>query len=83
MKNTVYICIKFVKRRPKDGWKMSLGDVRIMLFYGCPEKVNLTHSSKFITVTLLNHSSSVPPGNKNNGVYQMSREFRRDIPRTS
>ena len=39
---------------------MSLGDVHIMMFYGCPENVNLTHSTKFITITLLKYSFSVP-----------------------
>ena len=38
---------------------MSLGDIRIMMFYGRPENVNLTHSVKFITITFLNYSSSV------------------------
>ena len=43
---------------------MSIGDVRIMMFYGSPENVNLTHSAKFITITLLKCCFSVPPGNK-------------------
>ena len=59
---------------------MSLGEVHIMMFYGCPENVNLTHSTKFITITLLRYSFSVPPGNKNNRVYLMSHKFRRDVP---
>ena len=59
---------------------MSLGEVHIMMFYGCPENVNLTHSTKFITITLLRYSFSVPPGNKNNRVYPMSHKFRRDVP---
>ena len=62
---------------------MSQGDVCIMMFYGCPENVNLTHSTKFITITLLKYSSSVPPGNKNDRVYPMSHKFRRDVTRTS
>ena len=45
------------------------GDVRIMIFYGCSENVILTHSTKFITVTLLKYTFSEPPGNKNNQVY--------------
>ena len=32
---------------------MSLADVHIMMFYGCPENIILTHSTKFITITLL------------------------------
>ena len=32
---------------------MSLADVHIMMFYGYPENVILTHSAKFITITLL------------------------------
>ena len=51
---------------------MSLGDVHIMMFYGCPENVNLTHSTKFITITLLKYSFSVPPGNLKNRVFPMS-----------
>ena len=31
---------------------MSLDDVHIMMFHGSPEKINLEHSIKFITVTL-------------------------------
>ena len=60
---------------------MSLGDVRIMMFYGSPENVSLTHSTKFITKILLKYSFSVPPGNKNNQVYPMSHKFKRDVPR--
>ena len=62
---------------------MSLGDVRIMMFYGCPKNINLTHSKKFITITLLMYSFSVQPRNKNNRVYTMPHKFRRDVPRTS
>ena len=62
---------------------MSLGDVRIVMFYGCPENVNLTHPTKFVTITLLKYSFSVPPGNKNNRVYPMSHKFRIDVPRIS
>ena len=29
---------------------MSVGDAHIMMFYECPENVNLTHSTKFITI---------------------------------
>ena len=82
-RNTFYICIKFVERHSKDVWNISLDDVGIMMFCGCPENVNLTHSTKFITITLLKHSSSVPPGNKNSRVYLMSHKFRRDVPGTS
>ena len=32
---------------------MSLGDVYIMMFYRRPKNVNLTHSTKFITITFL------------------------------
>ena len=39
IKNSFCICIKFGERRSKDVWKMSLGEVRIMMFYGCPENV--------------------------------------------
>ena len=73
--------MKFVERNRKDGSKMYLGDIRIM-FYGCPENVNLTHSTKFSYITLLKYTFSVPPGNKNNRVYQMSYKFWRDVPRT-
>ena len=45
---------------------MSLGDVHIMMFYGRPKKVSLTHSNKFITIAFLKYSFSVPPANKNN-----------------
>ena len=45
---------------------MSLGDVHVMIFYGGSDKVSLTHSNKFITITFLKYSFSVPPGNKNN-----------------
>ena len=30
---------------------MSLGDTHIMMFYGRAESVNLTHNTKFITIT--------------------------------
>ena len=61
---------------------MSLGDVRIMMFYGRPENVNLTHSVKFITITFLNYSSSVSLGSKNNLVYPMSHKLccPKDVP---
>ena len=45
---------------------MSVGDIHIMVFHGGPEKVNLTHYIKCITITFLSVSFSVPPGNKNN-----------------
>ena len=45
---------------------MSLGDVHIMMFYGHPENVNLTHSIKFITIIFLKYGFSVPPGSKDN-----------------
>ena len=41
---------------------MSLGDAHILMFYGRPENVNLTHSVKFNTTTFLKDSFSVPPG---------------------
>ena len=62
---------------------MFLGDVSIMVFSRCPENVNLTHSTKYITITLLKYSFSVPPGNKNNRVYPMSHKFQKDVPRRS
>ena len=40
---------------------MSLGDVHIMMFYRRLEKVSLTHSIKFVTITFLKYSFSVPP----------------------
>ena len=43
---------------------MSLGDIHIMMFYGRPENINLTHSIKFITITLLKYSFSEPTGKK-------------------
>ena len=43
---------------------MSLGGVRIMMLYGHPEDVNLTHSLKFNTITFLKYSFSVPPESK-------------------
>ena len=81
-KNRFYICIKFL-RCPKDIWKMSLGDTHIMMFYEPPENVNLMHSIKFITITFLKYSFSVPPGSKNNWVYPMSHNICRDVPRMS
>ena len=55
---------------------MSQGEVCIMMFCACPENVSLTHSTKFITVTFLRYSFRVPPGNKNNQVYQCLINFR-------
>ena len=50
------------ERRPKDAWKMSLGDVHIMIFYGLPSRERqfnaLCDISK--TVTFLKYSFSVP-----------------------
>ena len=43
---------------------MSPGDAPIMMFYGRPENVNLTHSIKFIIITFLKYSFSVPLGRK-------------------
>ena len=54
---------------------MSLGDVLIKIFYGC-------YYYNIITVTL-KYSFSVPPGNKNNQAYPISRKFPRDVQRTS
>ena len=45
---------------------MPLGDVLIMIFYGSPENVNLTHSIRVITITFLKYFFSIPLGNKNN-----------------
>ena len=53
---------KMFERRLKDVWKTLLSDVRIMMFYGRHEKVNLTCSIKFITITVLKNSFSVTPG---------------------
>ena len=58
---------------------MSLGDIRIKMFYGCPENVNIAHSTQFITITLLKYSFSVPPGNKKNQAYPMCHKFRRAL----
>ena len=41
-----------------------VGDVHIMMFYRCPDNVNLTHSTELITITLLKYSFSAPPANK-------------------
>ena len=40
---------------------MSLGDVHIMMFYRRLEKVSLTHSIKFVTITFLKYSFSLQP----------------------
>ena len=37
---------------------MSLGDVHIMMFYRCPENVNLRQSMKFVTITFLKYISA-------------------------
>ena len=74
---------KIFEGRPKDVSKISLGGAYIMMFYGSPENVNLTHSLKFITITFSKYSLNVAPGIKNNLVYPMSHKFRRDVPRTS
>ena len=66
-----------------DVRKKVLGDVHIMMFYARPKNVNLTHSIKFITIIFLKYSFSVPTGNKNSQVYQISHKFWRDIPRFS
>ena len=47
---------------------MSLSDAGIMMFYGCRENINLTHSTKFFTIKLLKYGFIVPPGNKSNRV---------------
>ena len=47
-------------------WKMSLGDVHIMMFYGRPKNFNLMGSIKFITTTFLKNSFSIPSARKNN-----------------
>ena len=60
---------------------MSSGDVYIVMYYGRPENVNFTDSIKFITITYLKYSFSVPPGTKNNSVYPMSHKFQTDVPR--
>ena len=54
---------------------MSLGDVRIMLFQGRPEIVNLRHSVRFITITFLKYSFTAAPGSKNSCVYPMLHKF--------
>ena len=38
MKNLLYL-YEMLERRPKEIWKISLGHVHIMMFYGRPEKV--------------------------------------------
>ena len=43
---------------------MSLGDVRVMVFYGRPEIVNLRYSVRFITITFLKYSFTAAPGSK-------------------
>ena len=50
---------KISERRPKNVWKLSLGDVHIMMFYGSSKNVNLTDSIKFITATFLKYHDSV------------------------
>ena len=64
---------------------MSLGEIPIMMFYGCLENVNLTHPTKFITLTLLKYSFSfsVPTGNESTLVDPMSHKFWRDVARSS
>ena len=61
MRNAFYICI--------------MNNVCIMMLYGCPQNVNLAHSTKIIAITLLMYNLRVPPGNKNNRVYPMSHRF--------
>ena len=68
--NSFYICIKFAARRPKEVWKMSLADVRIMMFYRRSDNLNVTYSIKFITITFLKYSFSVPSRSKNNQFIQ-------------
>ena len=43
-----------------------VADVRSMIFYRRPHKVNSAHSLKLITMTLLKYSFSVPRRSKNN-----------------
>ena len=62
---------------------MSLGDFHIMMFYRRPENINLMHSIKFITITFLKYSFSVPPVSKNNRVYPKYHNHWRDVPRKS
>ena len=50
---------KIFERRPKDVWKLYLGYVHIMMFYGSSKNVNLTDSIKFITATFLMYHDSV------------------------
>ena len=54
---------------------MSLGDIHIMMFYGRPENINLTHSIKFITITLLKYSFSEPTRKKTIEFTQCLRNF--------
>ena len=57
---------KIFERHSKDMWKISLDDTHIMMFCGCLKMINLMHSIKFVTITFLKYSFSVPPGSKNN-----------------
>ena len=50
---------------------MSPGDVLIVMFYGRPKNVNLTHSITNLPITFLKYSFSVPPGSKNSWIYPM------------
>ena len=50
---------KISERRPKNVWKLSLGEVHIMMFYGSSKNVNLTDSIKFITATFLKYRGSI------------------------
>ena len=74
IKNSFYISRKFDERLRKGVRRMSLGTVRIMKFYGRPEKDILTHSIKFVTTTFLKYSFSVPSGSKNNWIDPISQK---------
>ena len=51
---------------------MSLGNVHIVMFHRRPENLSLTHSIKFITITFLKYSFSVPPETKQLSLFNVS-----------
>ena len=81
IKNSFYICIKLLKdvqRRVKNvpRWHPHYDILRTS------REHHLTHFIKFLTITFLKYSFSVPPGSKNNWVYPMSHNIWRDVPKT-
>ena len=69
MKNSFYICIKFLRVSQRTCEKFPYLTPTLWCSYGRPENVNLTHPINFITVTFPKCSFSAPPGSKNNWVY--------------